>query len=142
VSYLKPKNPYPEYLSDDEAQKVNEMRFRLTKVLKEFNMKNSKYKAILKLHTCFPYYCKLVIYDIELIQNRRALAYITFRWNLKTNTKHYLSTDAYDITTLEDTLNIVFLTAQLAKEFFMVDVLEALDVERIVRHVREDRETR
>jgi hypothetical protein len=118
---LKPKNPYPEYLSEDEAKRVNEMRFRLTRVLKEFNMKNSKYKARLELSTCFPYFCKTVVYCVELVNPaRRGLAYITFRWNLKTNTKEYLSTDAYDVTTLEDTLNITFLTAKLAKEFFSI----------------------
>jgi hypothetical protein len=121
VVQLNPKNPYPEYLSNDEARRVNEMRFRLTRVLKEFNMKNSKYKARLKLSTCFPYYCKTIVYCVELVDSRRplrVLAYTTFRWNLRTNTKEYLSTDAYDITTLEDTLNIAFLMAKLAKEFF------------------------
>jgi hypothetical protein len=143
VVQLKPKNPFPELFSEDEARRINEMRFRLTKVLKEFNMKNSKYKAKLSLHTCFPYHCKVVVYNVELIDSkRRVLAYTTFRWNLRTNTKYYLSTNANDVTTLEDTLNITFLTAKLAKEFFMGDVLEALDVERIVRHVREDREAR
>jgi hypothetical protein len=120
VSYLNPKNPFPEYLSNDEAQKVNEMRFRLTRVLKEFNTKNSKYKARLKLSTCFPYYCKTVVYCVELVNpGREVLAYITFRWNLQTNTKYYLSTDTLsDITTLEDTLNILYLAGKLATEFF------------------------
>lgn len=117
---MKPKNPFPEYLSNDEAQKVNDMRFRLTKVLKEFNMKNSKYKARLKLTTCFPYYCKTIVYCVELVNPAgRVIAYITFRWNLPTNTKYYLSTNAFnDITALEDTLNILFLAGKLAKEFF------------------------
>jgi hypothetical protein len=120
VVWLKPKNPYPEYLSEDEAKRVNDMRFRLTKVLKEFNMKNSKYKARLKLSTCFPYYCKTIVYCVELVNPAGGvLAYITFRWNLPTNTKYYLSTDTLsDITTLEDTLNITFLMAKLAVEFF------------------------
>lgn len=116
---MKPKNPFPELFSEDEARQINEMRVRLTKVLKEFNRRGFKYKAKLSLHTCFPYYCKVVVYNIELIDSkRRVLAYTAFRWNLRTNTKYYLSTNANDVTTLEDTLNIVFLTAQLAKEFF------------------------
>jgi hypothetical protein len=32
VVWPNPENPFPEYLSGDEAQKVNETRFRLTKV--------------------------------------------------------------------------------------------------------------
>jgi hypothetical protein len=116
---LKPKNPFPELFSEGEARRINEMRFRLTKVLKEFNRRGFRYKARLTLHTCFPYHCKTVVYCVELVDSRRPLrAFTMFRWNLRTNTKYYLSTNADDVTTLEDTLNIVFLTAQLAVEFF------------------------
>jgi hypothetical protein len=55
VVWLKPKNPFPDYLNGVEARKANEMRFRLTKILKEFNKKGFKFKAMLKLEPCFPY---------------------------------------------------------------------------------------
>jgi hypothetical protein len=124
VGGLEPRNPFPDYLDDVEARMVNEMRFRLTKILKEFNRRAHGYKAVLKLDSCLPAICddtKIVLYHIELInpEDDSIVAYTTFRWNLTKNTKNYLSTVANSPTTLEDTLNITSLTAQLAKEFYL-----------------------
>jgi hypothetical protein len=124
VGGLEPRNPFPDYLDDVEARMVNEMRFRLTKILKEFNRRAHRCKAVLKLGSCLPAICgdtKIVLYHIELVnpEDDSIVAYTTFKWNLTKNMKNYLSTVANSPTTLEDTLNITSLTAQLAKEFYL-----------------------
>jgi hypothetical protein len=63
---------------------------------------------------------KIVFYVVELITGnpKEVVTTILFRWDLTNDIKNFASTIADFITSLEDTLCIIFLTAQLAVEFY------------------------
>ena len=60
-AFMKRKMRLRECFSDEEIRKINGIRFKLTKILKEFNKANSKFVAYLEVYTWS--------YDIECDKN-------------------------------------------------------------------------
>jgi hypothetical protein len=54
---VKSKSVWRNLFSDGEVRRVNELRFWLTRVLKDFNKRNSKYVAWLKVDLCSSIIC-------------------------------------------------------------------------------------
>jgi hypothetical protein len=46
---MKPRSMWRERFSDEELRRINRIRFKMTRVLKEFNRRNPKYLATLSL---------------------------------------------------------------------------------------------
>ena len=67
-AFMKRKMRLRECFSDEEIRKINRIRFKLTKILKEFNKVNSKFVAHLEVYTwSYDIDCdKRVFYDVYL----------------------------------------------------------------------------
>jgi hypothetical protein len=115
----------PGWVKDEDAVRAERLAERLQKVLDEFNRNTTKLKAELELRYCKPSVCSemRVFYDANVYERESGeqVATITYEWNMTTNTKtlvYVLADTDEHITTLEDTLNILFLAGKLAKEFY------------------------
>jgi hypothetical protein len=113
----------PLWIPVEITRKVEELAERLQKVLDEFNENSRRFKASLELRYCKPTICEdtRVFYDTNVYERESGeqVATITYEWNTTTNVKTlvYVLADTDEcITTLEDTLNILFLAGKLAKE--------------------------
>ena len=67
-AFMKRKMRLRECFSDEEIRKINRIRFKLTKILKEFNKVNSKFVAHVEVYTwSYDMECdKRVFYDVYL----------------------------------------------------------------------------
>ena len=73
--------------SDVEVRRVNELRFRLTRVLKDFNKRNSRYVALLEVNVCSPMVCgdRTVFFKVDVMRRDRSKVVtvnIFFSYNL------------------------------------------------------------
>ncbi len=115
----------PLWLPAEITRKVEELAERLQKVLDKFNENSRRFKASLELRYCKPTVCEdtRVFYDTKVYERESGeqVATITYEWNMTTNVKTpvfvLIDTDEH-ITTLKDTLSILFLASKLAKEFY------------------------
>jgi hypothetical protein len=111
----------PRWVSVEIARKAEELAERLMRVIDEFNKNTTRLKTELQLRYCKPSVCEdtRVFYDVMLKESGEEVATITFEWNMTDDIKSilYVMTDEY-VTSLEDTLNILFLAGKLAKEFY------------------------
>ena len=125
---MKPKNPYPQYLNSTQARSVNMIRFKITKILKEFNRRGFSYKAKLELDYCKPSICgeeKIIFYKVSVINpkaedpDEQEIASISLLYNLTEEVRdfNFVIMDKPRIK-LEDVLNMLFLAAHIAKEFY------------------------
>jgi hypothetical protein len=86
--------------SDGEVRRVNELRFWLTRVLKDFNKRNSKYVAMLKVNVCSPRVCGDREVFFQVVVRRRderrvATVNIFFRYNLDKDRRAFIGIDGY-----------------------------------------------
>jgi hypothetical protein len=125
---MKPKNPYPHYLNPLQARSVNSLRFRVTKVLKEFNKRGFRHKAKLELDYCKPVICgdkKIIFYRVTVIDPRakdpdeQEVATISFFYNITEDVKdfNFVIADKPRVK-LEEVLDVLFLAAHIAVEFY------------------------
>jgi hypothetical protein len=115
----------PQWVKVEDARKAEELAERLQRVLDEFNENSRRFKASLELRYCKPTICEdtRVFYDTNVYERESGeqVATITYEWNMTTNVKtpvYVLADTDEHLTTLENTLNILFLAGKLAKEFF------------------------
>jgi hypothetical protein len=115
----------PRWVKVEDARKAEELAERLMKVLDEFNENSRRFKASLELRYCKPTICEdtRVFYDTNVYERESGeqVATITYEWNMTTNVKtpvYVLADTDEHLTTLENTLNILFLAGKLAKKFF------------------------
>jgi len=119
VEKVKGKWERPRWVREEDAVRAERLAERLQRVLSE---NTRSFKASISIRYCKPSVCektKRVFYDIELEKDGEPVATITFEWNMTDDEKVFVFvvTDTY-VTSLEDTLNILFLAGKLAKEFF------------------------
>ena len=122
VETVKGKWERPRWVREEDAVRAERLAERLQRVLDEFSENTRSFKASISIRYCKPSVCektKRVFYDIELEKDGEPVATITFEWNMTDDEKVFVFvvTDTY-VTSLEDTLNILFLAGKLAKEFF------------------------
>jgi hypothetical protein len=85
-----------EQFTGDERRRINELRFKLTRVIREFNRQQRRWLAWLKVVVCEPIFCgeeKIVDYGI-LVSARdtgERVARITLGYNLTKGAKRFLS---------------------------------------------------
>jgi hypothetical protein len=115
----------PLWIPVEITRKVEELAERLERAVDEFNKNTTRFKARLELRYCKPTICEdtRVFYDTNVYERESGeqVATITNEWNTTTNVKtlvHVLADTDEHMTTLEGTLNILFLAGKLAKEFF------------------------
>jgi len=115
----------PRWVREEDAVRAERLAERLMKVLDEFNENSRRFKASLELRYCKPTICEdtRVFYDTNVYERESGeqVATITYEWNMTTNVKTlvYVIADTDEhLTTLEDTLNILFLAGKLVAEFF------------------------
>jgi hypothetical protein len=99
---MNPKNPFPHYLNPAQGRLVNNLRFKITKTLKEFNRRGYRYKAKLELDYCRTFICK----DEKVIFYR--VTVIDFNYIITSKSK----------VKIEEVLDVLFLTAHIAVEFY------------------------
>ena len=119
VEKVKGKWERPRWVREEDAVRAERLAERLQRVLSE---NTRSFKASISIRYCKPSVCektKRVFYDIELEKDGEPVATITFEWNMTDDEKVFVFvvTDTY-VTSLEDTLNTLFLAGKLAKEFF------------------------
>jgi hypothetical protein len=88
------KQYFREQFTAEDLARINELRFKLTKVLREFNRQQRKWLAWLEVEHCF--ICKegkIVFYDVWVLtrDTRERVARVTLDYNLTKNVKGYLS---------------------------------------------------
>ena len=86
--------------SDVEVRRVNELRFRLTRVLKDFNKRNSKYVALLKVNVCSPMVCgdRTVFFQVDVMRRDKSKVVtvkIFFNYNLDKDRRAFIGIDGY-----------------------------------------------
>jgi hypothetical protein len=86
--------------SDVEVRRVNELRFWLTRVLKDFNKRNSKYVALLKVNVCSPMVCgdRTVFFRVDVMRRDRSKVVtvnIFFSYNLDKDRGAFIGIDGY-----------------------------------------------
>jgi hypothetical protein len=86
--------------SDGEVRRVNELRFWLTRVLKDFNKRNSKYVAMLRVNVCSPRICgdRVVFFQVDVRRRddrRVAIVNIFFSYNLDKDLRAFIGIDGY-----------------------------------------------
>jgi hypothetical protein len=89
-----------ERFTEDELRRVNEVRFRLTDVLKEFNKQQGRWLAWLRVLVCEPVFCKeekIVDYDVYVStrDTGERVAGITLSYNLTKDVKRLLHIHGY-----------------------------------------------
>jgi hypothetical protein len=125
---MNPKNPFPHYLNSAQGKLVNNLRFKITKTLKEFNRRGYRYKAKLELDYCRPVICgdkKIIFYRVTVIDIRaeneddKEVASISFVYNITEDVKdfNYVIADKPRVK-LEEVLDALFLAAHIAVEFY------------------------
>jgi hypothetical protein len=125
---MNPKNPFPHYLNPAQGKLVNNLRFKITKTLKEFNRRGYRYKAKLELDYCRTFICKdekIIFYRITVIDIRaedlkeQDVATISFFYNITEDVKdfNYIITSKPKVK-LEEVLDVLFLAAHIAVEFY------------------------
>jgi hypothetical protein len=87
-------------LLDGEVRRVNELRFWLTKVLKDFNKRNSKYVALLKVNVCSPRICgdRTVFFQVDVRRRDKSkvvMVNILFSYNLDKDQRAFLGIDGH-----------------------------------------------
>ena len=131
---MKPKSMWRNLLSDREVKRVNELRFWLTKVLKDFNKRNSKYVAWLKVDLCSSVVCgdDTIFYRVVVRRRdkRKVLGVdILFNYKPANGRKAFAGIDGYwqnlDFDgvcelALHLTRDISFLATRLYEVFIMV----------------------
>jgi hypothetical protein len=88
------KQVLSERFTGDERRRINELRFKLTRVLREFNRQQRRWLAWLEVEHCF--LCKerkIVFYDVWVIarDTEERIARITLDYNLTEGVKRFLS---------------------------------------------------
>ena len=83
-----------ERFTGDESRRINELRFKLTRVIREFNRQQGRWLAWLEVEHCF--LCKehkIVFYDVWVIarDTGERVARITLDYNLTEGVKRFLS---------------------------------------------------
>jgi hypothetical protein len=86
--------------SDVEVRRVNELRFWLTRVLKDFNKRNSKYVALLKVNVCSPMVCgdRTVFFQVDVMRRDRSKVVavnIFFSYNLDKDRGAFIGIDGH-----------------------------------------------
>jgi len=86
--------------SDGEVRRVNELRFWLTRVLKDFNKRNSKYVALLKVNVCSPMVCgdRTVFFKVDVMRRDRSKVVtvnIFFSYNLDKDRGAFIGIDGH-----------------------------------------------
>jgi hypothetical protein len=94
------KDVWGDLLSDGEVRRVNELRFRLTRVLKDFNRRNSRYVALLSVNVCSPWICgdRVVFYRVDVRrrdERRVVMINILFGYNLDEDRRAFLGIDGH-----------------------------------------------
>jgi hypothetical protein len=86
------KQSLRESFTESELRRINELRFKLTKVLKEFNRQQHRWLAWLTVDKCF--ICKedIVHYDVSILakDTREHVAWITLSYNLTRGVRRLL----------------------------------------------------
>jgi hypothetical protein len=87
-------------LSDGEVRRVNELRFWLTKVLKDFNKRNSRYVAWLEVNVCSPRVCGDREVFFRVVVRRRGerrvvMVDVLFGYNLDKDRRVFLGIDGH-----------------------------------------------
>jgi hypothetical protein len=88
------------WFSDGEVRRVNELRFWLTRVLKDFNKRNSRYVAMVRVNVCSPRVCgdRVVFYRVEVRrrdESRVVTVSIFFSYNLDRGRREFHGIDGY-----------------------------------------------
>jgi hypothetical protein len=81
-----------ESLTEDELRRVNELRFKLTRILKEYNRQQGRWLAWLTVDKCFICKENIVSYDVSVLtkDTREGVAWITFSYNLSRGARRLL----------------------------------------------------
>jgi hypothetical protein len=130
---MKLKSMWGNLLSDREVRRVNELRFWLTKVLKDFNKRNSKYVAWLKVDLCSSIMCgdNTIFYRVVVRRrDKRKVSGVDILFNYKPakERKAFAGIDGYwqnlDLDgvcelALDLTRDISFLATRLHEVFIM-----------------------
>ena len=120
------KHHLREYFGED-LERVNEVRFKLTRVLKEFNRHQSKWLARLEVQPCdISFLCKedskTASYEVWVLERKTEdlVAKIYLDYDLSNNVKRLLgiheSSDYY-VLTFNETLDILNLAVKLMHAF-------------------------
>jgi hypothetical protein len=119
-----------ECFSDEEIRRINRIRFKLTKVLKEFNKASPKYVAYLEVKTWrFDSSCdRSVFYEVYLYERVNGIdiesddyVRVSFRYDMDKDLKEFLGFDNYAfIYDFEDIFNLVLLFLRLLVTFYTV----------------------
>jgi hypothetical protein len=84
-----------EQFIEDERRRINELRFKLTRVIREFNRQQGRWLTWLKMAICEPVFCKeekIVDYDIlvSVRDTGERVARITLSYNLTKDVRRLL----------------------------------------------------
>ncbi len=111
-----------EQFTEDERKRVNEFRFKLTKVLREFNRQQGRWLAWLSVDKC--HICKenIVHYDVQVLtrDTRERIAWVTLSYNLTKGVKRLLGIYGYTdgrVLGFEEFCDILALTLKLIHAF-------------------------
>jgi hypothetical protein len=100
VVVVRLKDVWGVLLSDWEVRRVNELRFWLTRVLKDFNRRNSRYVALLEVSVCSPAICgdRVVFYRVDVRRRDKSKVVtvnILFSYNLDKDRRAFLGIDGH-----------------------------------------------
>jgi hypothetical protein len=95
VVVVRYKNTLSGVLSDVEVRRVNELRFWLTRVLKDFNKRNSKYVAMVRVNVCSPRVCgdREVFFQVVVSRRDRSKVVVVdifFSYNLDKDRRTFI----------------------------------------------------
>ena len=126
--FMKRKMRLRECFSDEEIRKINGIRFKLTKILKEFNKANSKFVAYLEVYTwSYDIECdKHVSYDVYLYKrdydpdrDRDDYVRMSFHYDMDGDLRDVGGFDNYIyILNFEEAFDLVLLFVRLLVTFY------------------------
>jgi len=127
---MKRKMRLRECFSDEEIRKINRIRFKLTKILKEFNKANSKFVAHLEVHTwSYDIDCdKRVFYEVYLYKrdydpdrDRDDYVCMSFHYDMDEDLRDVGGFDNYIcVLNFEEIFDLVLLFVKLLVTFYTV----------------------
>jgi hypothetical protein len=86
------KRSLRESFTEDELRRINEFRFKLTRILREFNRQQHRWLAWLSVDKCFICEEDIVHYDVHVLtrDTRERVAWVTLSYNIAKGVRRLL----------------------------------------------------